>query len=54
MDDSEAGANAVNLRNKEAAGTTGLFTYNNSTAANYSPTNDDEMNFLIFQGSIFL
>ena len=53
-DDSEAGANAVNTRNKEAAGTTGLFTYNNSTAANYSPANDDEMNFLIFQGTIFL
>ena len=53
-DDSEAGANAVNQRNKEAAGTTGLFTYNNSTAANYSPTNDDETNFFIFQGSIFL
>ena len=53
-DDSEAGANAVNQRNKEAAGTTGLFTYNNSTAANYSPTNDDEMNFFIFQGTIFL
>ena len=53
-DDSEAGANAVNLRNQEAAGTTGLFTYNNSTAANYSPSDDDATNFFIFQGNIFL
>jgi hypothetical protein len=53
-DDSEAGANAVNLRNQQAAGTTGLFTYNNTTAANYSPSDDDATNFFIFQGKLFL
>jgi len=53
-DDSENGANAVNQRNQEAAGNTGLFTYNNTTAANYSPSDDNETNFFIFQGKIFL
>lgn len=53
-DDSENGAIALNNRNQTAAGTDGLFIYNNTTAANYSPNEDNQTNFFIFSSKIIL
>lgn len=52
--DTEGGADAVNQRNQEAAGSSGLLTYNNLTAANYSPADEDSTNFLVFKGKMIL
>lgn len=51
-DDSDEEATAIDTANEYGSGTVGLLTYNDNTAASYSPVNNGVTNYLVFSGKI--
>lgn len=52
--DSEADLIQVDTDNLYASGTKGILTYNKHDEINYTPRNQDETNYLVFEGSFIL
>lgn len=52
--DTDEEATNIDTANQTASGTVGLFTYNSSNSASFSPTDSNTKNYIVFSGKIVL